>query len=126
MGSMFDLRQCAQCGVMHPLYFKGDYCAPTGSYWYICPNSGQRVEFTSVLSSGMRSPPDAIECFCVEADDENNSPSSPRIISYSNALAMAKTQLYSEALSHGGYVSESTIEEKVKELAAEIMRKSFE
>jgi hypothetical protein len=75
MESLFDLRQCVQCGVMHHLFFKGDYCAPTGSYWFICPNSGQRVEFTSVLSSGMRSPPDAIECFCVE-DGEKSNPAS--------------------------------------------------
>jgi hypothetical protein len=43
-------------------------------------------------------------------------------MSYSDALALAKAQIYSEALERGEYVSESTIEEQVKERAAEIMR----
>jgi hypothetical protein len=43
-------------------------------------------------------------------------------ISYSDALVMAKAQIYGEAQERGEYVSESMIEEKVKKLAGEIVR----
>jgi hypothetical protein len=49
-------------------------------------------------------------------------PDREKRISYSDALAMAKAKIYSEAQERGEYVSEVMIDAKVKELAAEIMR----
>jgi hypothetical protein len=57
-----------------------------------------------------------------QAFDTPPKPDSENQISYSDALVMAKAQIFSEALERGEYVSESMIEEQVKERAAKIMR----
>ena len=49
-------------------------------------------------------------------------PDGKKRISYSDAVIMAKAQIYGEAHERGEYVSESMIEETVKKLAAELMR----
>jgi hypothetical protein len=74
MHSLFDLRQCTNCGQMHILCFRGHDLSPTDSYWFICPNGDRRVEFKDAKLSALECPTDdAIECF--PAEDEP--PASP-------------------------------------------------
>jgi hypothetical protein len=66
MQALFDLRNCAHCGQKHDLCYRGEHVSPSDSYWFICPNSGRRVEFTGVQLSTLVSPLGSIECFCAE------------------------------------------------------------
>jgi hypothetical protein len=68
MQSLFDLRQCTNCGQMNILCFKGHDLSPTEAYWFICPNGDKRVEFKAVKLSALECPTDTIECF--RAEDE--------------------------------------------------------